>query len=470
MSSRVYMHTLGCPKNRVDSEIMLGSLVREGFRLEQDPAQADVIVVNTCGFLQSAEEESVDAILELAEHKREGRCKKLVVAGCLVQRHATELADEIPEVDHFLGTGAYAEIARVVSDAQAKRLVVPDPDFVHSAASPRVNSLPSHTAYLKIAEGCDNACAFCIIPALRGAQRSRPIDDVVAEAAALAAQGTVELSLVAQDLTAYGHDLPGKRRLHHLLPELAKVDGIRWIRLHYAYPRDVPDALVDVLAGEPKIVKYLDMPLQHSSDRLLRSMKRGRDSVFLRELLARLRTRVPGIALRTSLIVGLPGETEEDFEDLLRFVEEQRFERLGVFPYSQEKGTAAAEMPDQVPEDVKRERHARIMELQRDISAELSQGMIGRRVEVLVEGRAEETEHLLAGRHAQQAPEIDGLTYVNEGVAYPGELVTVEITDAHEYDLVGRVVGRDPARAARPLPAPPAAPPKAGRGGLPVVG
>jgi ribosomal protein S12 methylthiotransferase len=469
MSTRVYMHTLGCPKNRVDSEVMLGTLVREGFRLEQDPARAEVIVVNTCGFLRSAEEESVDAILELAEHRREGRCRKLVVAGCLVQRHAEELARELPEVDHFLGTGAYAEIARVVLDAQAKRLVVPDPDFVHSAASPRVNSLPSHTAYLKIAEGCDNACAFCIIPALRGAQRSRPVDDVVAEAAALAAQGTVELSLVAQDLTAYGQDLPGRVRLHHLLPELARVEGIRWIRLHYAYPRDVPDPLVDVLAGEPKIVKYLDMPLQHSSDRLLRAMKRGRDSVFLRNLLARLRARVPGIALRTSLIVGLPGETEEDFEDLVRFVEEQRFERLGVFTYSREEGTAAAEMPEQVPEELKRERHDRIMALQREISAEQQRAMIGRRVEVLVEGRAEETEHLLAGRHAQQAPEIDGLTYLNEGVAYPGEIVTVEVTDAHAYDVVGRVVARDPSRAARRLPGAPGDAAR-GRGGLPVVG
>ncbi|MFO0582239.1 MAG: 30S ribosomal protein S12 methylthiotransferase RimO [Anaeromyxobacter sp.] len=472
MSTRVYMHTLGCPKNRVDSELMLGTLVREGFRLEQDPAKAEVIVVNTCGFLQSAEEESVEAILELAQHKQDGRCRKLVVAGCMVQRHGQELMAEIPEVDHFLGTGAYGEIAKVVQDAQAKRLVAPDPDFVHSAAAPRVNSLPSHTAYLKIAEGCDNACAFCIIPALRGAQRSRPVDDVVAEATQLASQGTLELSLVAQDLTAYGYDLPGKVRLQHLLPELAKVEGVRWLRLHYAYPRDVPDALIDVIAAEPKIVKYLDMPLQHSSDRLLRSMKRGRDSVFLRELLAKLRARIPGIALRTSLIVGLPGETEEDFEDLLRFVEEQRFERLGVFTYSREEGTAAAEMPDQVPEALKKERHARIMELQREISAELSQGMIGRRLEVLVEGRAEETEHLLAGRHAQQAPEIDGLTYVNDGVAYPGELVTVEITDAHEYDLVGRVVERDPARASRPLPKAPA--PKGdkgqGKGKLPVVG
>ena len=468
MSTRVYMHTLGCPKNRVDSEVMLGTLAQAGYRLVQDPAKAEVIVVNTCGFIESAKEESVDAILELAAMKGEGSCKKLVVTGCLVQRHADELARELPEVDHFLGTGAYPDIARVVSDAQAKRLVVPDPDFVHSAATPRVNSLPSHTAYLKISEGCDNACAFCIIPKLRGAQRSRPIDDLLAEAAALAAQGTVELSLVAQDLTAYGYDLPGKIRLHHLLPELAKVDGIRWLRLHYAYPRDVPDALVEVIAREPKIVKYLDMPLQHASDRLLRTMKRGRDAAFLRELLARLRARVPGIALRTSLIVGLPGETEADFDELEAFVEEQRFERLGVFEFSPEEGTPAAEMADQVPDELKRARRERIMAIQQRISRAHQRAMIGRKLEVVVEGRAEETEHLLAGRHAQQAPEIDGITYINDGVGFPGELVTVEITDAAEYDLVGRIVARDPEQARRKLPAAPGARPR--RGGLPVVG
>lgn len=469
MATRVYMHTLGCPKNRVDSEVMLGTLAEAGYRLEPDPAKAEIIVVNTCGFIESAKVESVDAIVELADHKRSGRARKLVVAGCLVQRHAGELARALPEVDHFVGTGAYAEIARIVSDAQAKRLVVPDPDFVHSAKTPRVNSLPSHTAYLKISEGCDNACAFCIIPKLRGPQRSRPVEDVVAEAEALAGQGTVELSLVAQDLTAYGYDLPGRPRLHDLLRALVRVDGIRWIRLHYAYPRDVPDALVEVVASEPKIVKYLDMPLQHSSDRLLRAMKRGRDSVFLRRLLARLRERIPGLALRTSLIVGLPGETERDFEGLLRFVEEQRFERLGVFEYSPEEGTPAAEMARQVPEPVKRERRARIMEAQQAISRAHQRALVGRRLEVLVEGASEETEHLLAGRHAQQAPEIDGLTYVNDGVAYPGEIVTVEVTDASDYDLVGRVVARDEGRARRNLPRTGRTPPSPRRG-LPVVG
>jgi ribosomal protein S12 methylthiotransferase len=277
----------------------------------------------------------------------------------------------------------------------------------------------------------------------------------------------VELSLVAQDLTAYGYDLPGKIRLHHLLPELCRVDGIRWIRLHYAYPRDVPEALVKVIAGEPRIVKYLDMPLQHSSDRLLRTMRRGRDSAFLRELLARLRARIPGIALRTSLIVGLPGETEEDFQDLLRFVEEQRFERVGVFEYSREDGTSAAALPDQVPDEVKRARFDRIMQVQRDISRAHQRALVGRRLEVLVEGASEETEHLLVGRHAQQAPEIDGLTYLNEGMAYPGELVTLEVTDAADYDLVGRVVAREPGRAAQRPAA--ASPRPARRGGLKVL-
>jgi len=441
---------------------MLGTLSEAGFRLVVEPKDAEVIVVNTCGFIESAKEESIQAILSLARMKEEGRCRKLVVAGCLAQRYPEELARELPEVDHLVGTGAYAEIARIVSDAQAKRLVVPDPDFVHAASTPRVNSLPSHTAYVKVAEGCDNACAFCIIPKLRGAQRSRPVEDVLEEARVLAGQGTVELSLVAQDLTAYGQDLPGRVRLHHLLPELCRVEGIRWIRLHYAYPRDFPDALVDVIAREPKIAKYVDMPLQHSSDRLLRSMKRGRDVVFLRRLLAKLRDRVPGIALRTALIVGLPGETEDDFQDLLRFVEEERFERLGVFTYSREEGTAAAAMPGQVPEKVKRARREKVMALQQRLSRAQQRAMVGERLEVLVEGRAEGTPHLLAGRHARQAPEIDGLTYINEfavpgePVAYPGEIVTVEITEAGDYDLVGKVVARDPSglgrlpRAARP--------------------
>jgi ribosomal protein S12 methylthiotransferase len=468
------MHTLGCPKNRVDSEIMLGTLAEAGFRVVEEPERAEIIVINTCGFIESAKAESISTIVELAEMKTAGRCKKLVVAGCLTQRYHAELAAELPEVDHFVGTGAYQDVARIVADAQSSRVIVPDPDFVHAATTPRVNSLPSHTAYLKIAEGCDNACAFCIIPRLRGPQRSRTIDDLVAESEALAADGAVELSLVAQDLTAWGYDLPRRQRLHDLLPELCRVDGIRWIRLHYAYPRDFPDALVDVMAREEKIVKYLDMPLQHSSDRLLRAMKRGRDSRFLRDLLATLRSRVAGVALRTSLIVGLPGETEEDFQGLLDFVREQRFERLGVFEYSREEGTPAAEMAGQVPEAVKRERYQAIMEVQREIAAAHQRAFLGRRIEVLVEGASEESEHLLAGRNAQQAPEIDGLTYINEiaiegepeAAVYPGEVVTVEISDAGDYDLVGRVVARD----ARPRRRAVARASSGRRSGLRVIG
>src|SRR5512133_1013513 len=342
------MHTLGCPKNRVDSEVMLGTRVESGFRFEPDPSKAEIIVVNTCGFIGDAKEESVDAIVELAAQKTSGRCRKLVVAGCLVQRHGDELARALPEVDHFLGTGAYGEIARVVRDAQAKRLVIPDPDFVQTAESPRINSMPSHTAYLKVSEGCDRTCAFCIIPKLRGPQKSRPVKDIVEEAERLAAQGTVELSLIAQDLTAYGEDLPGKPvRLHDLLPKLCRVEGIRWIRLHYAYPRNFPGALIDVIASEPKIVKYLDMPLQHASERILKSMRRGGSAKSMRALLAKLRKRIPGVALRTSLIVGLPGETEADFRQLLAFVKEQEFERLGVFEFSPEEGTPAATMAAQ---------------------------------------------------------------------------------------------------------------------------
>jgi len=339
---------------------MLGTLTEAGYRLVQDPAKAEIIVVNTCGFIESAKVESVEAIVELAEWKRSGRCKKLVVAGCLVQRHAEELARELPEVDHFLGTGAYQDIAEVVAGAQAARLVVPDPDFRPLGEEPAHQLAPLPHRLPQDREGCDNACAFCIIPRLRGAQRSRrSTTRRRGRAAGGAGHGGAQPG--AQDLTAYGQDLPGKVRLLQLLPELCKVEGIRWIRLHYAYPRDFPLALMEAIAGQPKIVKYLDMPLQHSSDRLLRAMKRGRDSAFLRELLARLRRTVPDLALRTSLIVGLPGETEADFEDLLSFVEAERFERLGVFEYSAEEGTPAATMDGQVPAEVKKERFQRIM-------------------------------------------------------------------------------------------------------------
>jgi len=442
----LYMATLGCPKNRVDSEVMLGTLGARGYTLVERPEDASVIVVNTCAFIGPAKQESVDTILELAELKKSGRCNTLVVTGCLSQRYGPELAKEMPEVDHFLGTGAYVQIGDLLAAEAAPRQVIPDPDYVHDARTPKVNSSPKWTAYLKISEGCDNACAFCIIPTLRGAQRSRPIDDLVAEARTLAASGVRELNLVAQDLTAYGHDLPGRPQLHQLLEALCTVD-VRWIRLHYAYPRVFPDALIEVMAREPKIAKYLDMPLQHASDRLLRSMRRGRDSAFLISLLAKLRARIPGLTFRTSLIAGLPGETEEDFALLKEFVRTQRFERMGCFQYSDEEGTAAYDFEDKVPQKVIERRWREVMAVQKRINREQNRGLIGKRLEVLVEGPSPESEHLLVGRHEGQAPDIDGVVYINDGFGYPGEFVTVEVTEAHDYDLVGRVVDRPERRA-----------------------
>jgi len=448
----LYMATLGCPKNRVDSEVMLGTLGQRGYRLVDDPGAASVIVVNTCAFIGPAKQESIDSILELAEYKRTGQCRTLVVTGCLSQRYGPELAREMPEVDHFLGTGAYVQIGDLLAAEAAPRQVIPDPDYIHDARTPRINSGPAYTAYLKISEGCDNACAFCIIPKLRGAQRSRPVEDIVAEAHALAAGGVRELNLVAQDLTAYGHDLPGRPPLHRLLRALCTVD-VRWIRLHYAYPRVFPDELIETIASEPKIAKYLDMPLQHASDRLLRSMRRGRDRAFLEALVGKLRARIPGLTFRTSLIAGLPGETEEDFEELKAFVCTMRFERMGCFQYSDEEGTAAFDLPDKVPPRVIERRWREVMALQKRISREQSRALVGRRLTVLVEGASPETEHLLVGRHQGQAPEIDGQVYLNDGFGYPGEFVTVEVTEAHDYDLVGRVVERpeQPSRSARRL-------------------
>lgn len=439
----VHIVTLGCPKNRVDSEVMLGGLLQEGWKLEQRPEKADVIVVNTCAFIEASKKESVDAILEAAKWKEEGRATKLVVAGCLSQRYPDALAKDLPEVDHFLGTSAYADLPRLLaSGKKGARQVIPDPDYIHTSATPRINSLPSYTAYLKIAEGCDNECAFCIIPTLRGAQRSRTIEDIVTEAEQLAAEGARELNLVAQDLTAYGHDLPGKPKLHTLLTELGKVRGVRWVRLHYAYPRNFPDELVAAIRDTENVVKYLDMPVQHASDKLLRAMKRGRNAKFLRELLGKLRVEIPGIVLRTSLIVGLPGETDDDFRELMDFIGEQRFERLGIFQFSIEEGTAAATMGGQIAEEVKQARWHEAMALQAGINEAQHAAMVGRELEVLVEGLHEETDLLLQGRHAGQAPEIDGSVILNdlsELEVRPGDLVRVKVTEAHAYDLVGTV-------------------------------
>jgi len=441
----LYLLSLGCPKNRVDSEVMLGSLLEEGYRLVDEPEDAEVILINSCAFIGEAKQESIDAILEHARLKETGRCKALVVAGCLTQRYADVLQQEMPEVDHFVGTSAYPRIARILK-GERDRAVIPDPDYIADSRTPRRNSMPRWTAYVKISEGCDNKCTFCIIPTLRGLQRSRPIGDIVAEAERLVAEGAVELNLVAQDLTAYGHDLPGRPRLHELLGALAQVKA-RWIRLHYAYPRDFPEPLIEALASQPNLARYLDMPLQHISDPVLRRMKRGRDSAWVRKLVRRIRERVPDLTFRTSFIAGFPGETEEQFQELCDFVEEMRFEKVGVFQFSREEGTESYALDGQLPQRVKAQRQKKLLGIQRRISKQHQQALVGRTLDVLVEGVSEETELLLEGRWMGQAPEIDGKVYVNRGQARAGEIVPVLIEQAGDYDLVGGMAGADgPAR------------------------
>ena len=437
----LYLLSLGCPKNRVDSEVMLGTLLDRGYQLVDEPEKAEVILINSCAFIGEAKQESIDAILEHARHKETGNCRALVVAGCLTQRYADVLQNELPEVDYFVGTSAYPQIAEIIRGAR-DRAVIPDPDYIADSMTPRRNSMPAWTAYVKISEGCDNKCTFCIIPTLRGLQRSRPIEDILIEAHRLAAAGAQELNLVAQDLTAYGHDLPGRPKLHDLLHALAEVP-VRWVRLHYAYPREFPDALIEALARQPNLARYLDMPLQHIADPVLRRMKRGRDSAWVRKLVTKIRERVPDLTFRTSFIVGFPGETESQFEELCDFVTEMRFDKVGVFQFSQEEGTPSFDLDGQLPQRVKAQRQKKLLGLQRKISKAHQKALVGRTLDVLVEGVSDETDLLLEGRWQGQAPEIDGKVYVNRGQARAGEMVRVEIEQAGDYDLVGGIVGAD---------------------------
>jgi ribosomal protein S12 methylthiotransferase len=433
--------SLGCPKNLVDGEVMLGHLRERGHELVNDPREADVIVVNTCAFIDRAKQESVDAILEMAREKLVGQARRLVVTGCLAQRYDAELRREIPEIDATLGTGQVGDIVGAVegrptrTDAEAGR-----PTWIYDHASPRVLSTPPWLAYLKISEGCDYTCTFCIIPTLRGLHRSRPLDDVVAEAEALVARGVRELVLVAQDSTRYGLDLGLRDGLATLLRRLGGVDGLRWVRIMYAYPATMTDGILAAIAAEEKVVKYVDMPLQHASESVLRRMKRPTGRGNLLGMVERVRARVPGVAFRTSFIVGFPGETDAEFEELLGFVGAADFDNVGVFTYSDEEGTSAFALPDRVPPAVKERRRRRLLALQQSMSARRNQGRIGERVEVLVEGTHPDTDLLLRGRLATQAPDIDGSVIINDGAAAPGTFVTCEITEAHPYDLVGRVV------------------------------
>lgn len=479
--AKIHFVSLGCPKNRVDAEHMLGISVEGGHAVVEDPADADTIVINTCGFIGEAKKESIEAILEMSEIKAKTGAK-LVVSGCMVQRYVGELERELPEVDAFLGTSDYARIGEVLgpavparrsssllrvlpSDAAehahehehehapAQKLVSATPTFVAGCDLPRVNSMPRFTAYLKIAEGCDNACAFCIIPELRGTQRSRTVADLVKEATRLAESGVVELNLVAQDLSGYGHDLPSRPTLAGLLRALARVPGLRWVRCMYLYPRTLSDELLAELDGGANALPYLDIPTQHGSDRMLRLMRRGKDQRRLTELLTGVRAKVRNVVLRTSVIVGFPGEEDDDFQRLLDFAEAVRFERLGVFKYSDEEGTAAFALPDKLNAATKRSRHDKLMRRQRRIHEATSRALIGTVHEAIVEGRSEEHELLVKGRLWSQAPEIDGTTYLSS--ARPlrtGDIVHALITDVKDYDVVAEVLDDDDPRLADSIP------------------
>jgi ribosomal protein S12 methylthiotransferase len=445
-TQRIYFVSLGCPKNQVDTELMLGQVQAAGHSLVHAPEDADVIVVNTCAFIDAAKEESVDTILEMAQHKQSG-ARKLVVTGCLAQRYADELVADIPEIDHILGSADFQGIAGVL--APKKKLPVVQvsetPSYIYDHDAPRVRIGHGGSAYVKIAEGCDRPCSFCIIPKLRGPQRSRAIADIVAEARQLAADGVVEINLIAQDLTRYGWDAgsdPASRpTLAALLRGLGGVDGLRWIRLHYTFPSAFDDELIDTIASEPKVAHYIDVPLQHISDPMLKRMRRGHSSRVTRELVAKLRARIDDVVLRTTFIVGHPGETDAEFDELCEFVAESKFDRAGAFTYSIEPGTVSAMLPNRVDPEVAAERQQRLMEIQRAISRARGDAMVGRELDVLVEGVSSESEYLLEGRWYGQAPGIDGVTYLADGDAAPGSMVRARVTQASDYDLAASLTG-----------------------------
>lgn len=433
--------SLGCDKNLVDTEKMLGILGSEGFSFVDDETQADVIVINTCCFIGDAKEESVNTILEMARLKEEGRLKALIVTGCLAQRYKNEITEEIPEVDAVLGTTAYEEIAEAIREALGgeKTFSFSDIDAPVSPATKRLVTTGGHYAFLKIAEGCDKRCTYCIIPYLRGKYRSVPMEQLVREAEELAAQGVKELILVAQETTLYGRDLYGEKKLPELLRRLAAVSGIQWIRLQYCYPEEITDELIETIRTEEKVCHYLDIPIQHASDSILRRMGRRTGNREIRELIAKLRREIPDIALRTTFISGFPGETEKDHEILMDFVNEMEFERLGVFAYSPEEDTPAYSFENQVPDEVKEERRAEIMELQQDIAFDKSEDMKGRVLEVMIEGKVAD-ENAYVGRTYMDSPGVDGLIFVNTGIALmSGDFVRVRVTGALDYDLIGEV-------------------------------
>lgn len=434
--------SLGCDKNLVDTEVMLGLLAQNGHQMVDSEDLADIIVVNTCCFIHDAKEESIQTILEMAEYKKNGRLKALIVTGCLAQRYKQEILDEIEEVDAVLGTTSYDKIVEVIEEALKgnKSLELQDIDALPLVDAKRLVTTGGHYAYLKIAEGCDKHCTYCIIPKIRGNFRSVPMERLLKEAEELVAQGVKELILVAQETTLYGKDIYGKKSLHILLKELCKIKGLRWIRILYCYPEEITDELIQVIKEEDKICNYLDLPIQHACDAVLKRMGRRTSKAQLIEIIEKLRREIPDIALRTTLITGFPGETKEQHEELMAFVDEMEFDRLGVFTYSPEEDTAAAKMPEQVEESVKEDRQAELMELQQEIAFELAENMIGREVTVMIEGKVAD-ENAYVGRTYMDAPNVDGLIFVetNEKLM-SGDFAKVKVTGALEYDLIGEII------------------------------
>ncbi len=441
MALKVMFISLGCDKNLVDAEKMLGILRKEGYAFTDDEKEAEIIIINSCCFIGDAKEESIQTILEMASLKETGVCKALIVTGCLTQRYQDEFLKELPEVDGVLGIASWQEIGRVVKEALEKKYphIFYDNNLLPKTDAERVVTTGGYYAHLKIAEGCDKHCTYCIIPKIRGRYRSVPMDELVEEAEKLAEQGVRELILVAQETTLYGVDLYGKKTLPELIRRLAKIPGIYWIRLQYCYPEEITDELMEVIASEPKVCHYLDIPIQHGSDRILKRMGRRTDSRQIREMVEKLRKKIPDIALRTTLITGFPGETEEDFEELMDFVDEMEFERLGVFAYSQEEDTPAATMEQQIPEEIKQDRRDQVMELQQEIAFEKSQSMVGRVLDVMIEGKVAD-ENAYVGRTYMDAPGVDGYIFVQTGVELmSGDFVKVNVTGAVEYDLIGEL-------------------------------
>lgn len=438
---KILFQSLGCDKNLVDTEMMLRLLEDQGATFTDDEEEAEAVIVNTCCFIGDAKEESINTLLEYAERRKKGKIKALVACGCLAQRYAEDIHREIPEVDAIVGTNSITEVVAALKGALAgeQKQFLRDVNETPIAGIPQIVTTGGHFAYLKIAEGCDKHCTYCIIPKVRGKYRSIPMETLIAQAKALADQGVKELILVAQETTLYGVDLYGKKSLPSLLRELAKISGIYWIRILYCYPEEITEELIDVIAEEPKVCHYLDVPIQHASDDVLKRMGRKTDQAALRRMIAHLRERIPDIALRTTLISGFPGETQEDFEELYNFVDEMEFDRLGVFPYSQEEDTAAAIMENQVPEEVKIARRDELMELQQEIAFEKAEEMVGREFVVMIEGKVAD-EDTYVSRTYRDAPNVDGYLFLNTTAnLMTGDLVKVIVTDANEYDLIGEI-------------------------------